>query len=96
MNNGKIARKQRLANLQKIKNTSKEFKLSNLIKILKKIYNKNSLRIRENILPSKQSDLLSIATHPDMLHIIFKKLSRNKGAMTPGTKGNTTDDASEE
>lgn len=72
------------------------FSLSIPVKVLESIKNKNEYLLKTNQPLTPHDDLIHLVSHPDLLRLAFWKLSKNKGAMTPGTQGNTADSISED
>jgi retron-type reverse transcriptase len=76
---------------------SKDFKenKSKSIQLLKKIYGSCIDYFSKNQTPPKHDDLFPLVYSKDLLRLAFRKLSRNKGALTPGTENSTADGVSE-
>lgn len=100
--------KKGMSNLRKIKKVSDDFdslslKIGNIylneeyrsLKILKNIYDKNKTRIANNQELTPHKNLYSIICDKNMLRIAYRTLSKNKGAMTPGSVEITTTDINE-
>lgn len=76
-------------------NKKKSGVISNAVILLEKIKTSVEKHLSNNLPLKKHDDLISIVANPDLLRIAFNKLSRNKGAMTPGSAGTTADGFSE-
>jgi retron-type reverse transcriptase len=63
--------------------------------LLERIYRSFEFHYSANQDPPKHGDLIKIASDPDILRIAYNKLSKNKGSLTPGSKGVTSDSMSE-
>lgn len=75
--------------------TNKLGYISKAVNILEKIENSVKNRILKDEEIPKHGDLIKLTANPDILRIAYTKLSKNKGAMTPGTKGLTADSIGE-
>jgi group II intron reverse transcriptase/maturase len=76
----------------------KDFKKSKAIDILEIINNKSKKyyttnNTKEEINPIKFSNLYNLISNIDVLTIAYAQVAKNKGSMTPGSKGNTVDNA---
>lgn len=61
------------------------------LKVLENIKNKVCACLRDNKPIPIYDNLFSILTSPDILILAYQKLSKNKGAMTPGTEKQSND-----
>lgn len=74
---------------------SKNFEFSKPVLVLERIYKKNSKLLETNQPLTPHKDLYSLLHNKDLLRLAFRKLSKNKGANTPGPDGITVDNISE-
>ena len=81
---------------QRLKDAEKNYTPTQSIKLLKKLYNHCKEKIKKGLKPDLHDDLFNILSHPDLLRIAFNKLSKNKGALTPGTTGSTAETENEQ
>jgi retron-type reverse transcriptase len=81
---------------RELKEAASEFTYSQSVNLLNIIYISKRHKLENQIPLEKHGDLYSIISSPDILRLAYRKLSKNKGALTPGTQGSTADDVSEE
>lgn len=77
-----------------LENAPDKFKESKSIKILENIYKKNTIILKIGKTLEPHEDLMNIISDVDLLLLAYRKLSRNKGALTPGSTNNTADNVS--
>jgi retron-type reverse transcriptase len=68
---------------------------SKALLILEAIERSGEKRIQENQPPVTYGNLYNLVANKDLLRLAYQKLSKNKGAMTPGVSGSTADSTSE-
>jgi hypothetical protein len=70
-------------------NSDWDIKNNKSFRTLEKIYLTNLHKVNNNIIRTPHKDLYNIISDKEILRLAYKKLSKNKGAMTPGS-GNIT------
>ena len=70
-------------------NSDWDIKNNKSFRTLEKIYLTNLHKVKNNIIRTPHKDLYNIISDKEILRLAYKKLSKNKGAMTPGS-GNIT------
>ncbi len=75
---------------------NKQGAISLAVTLLERIYRSVESHYSKNQIPPKHGDLIKILSDPDILRIAYNKLSKNKGSLTPGSKGITADSMSED
>lgn len=78
-----------------IKESKSKFQLSKDINLLSRIYKVNTIRTERNQPLIPHDNIFRLVYSKDMLRIAFRKLSKNKGAMTPGSENSTASDINE-
>lgn len=66
------------------------------LRILDNLYNSNLKKVQEKVPRTSHKNLYSIICDKEMLRVAYRKLSKNKGAMTPGSENITAKDINDE
>ncbi len=75
---------------------NKQGAISKAVTLLERIYRSVESHYSKKQIPPKHGDLIKILSNPDILRIAYNKLSKNRGSLTPGSKGITSDSMSED